>query len=118
MIAILIARWQMSYLEASRVTLVEYQTYNKAYAIQLEEKNHLSAIQAWFNQSVKATKGSAKNRQPLYRRFEDFYNHQSHFEAIFKAEKMVAKGKQRRSSLAERNRRMNQRRKEAGDGKQ
>ncbi len=40
-------------------------------------------IQAWFNQSVKATKGKGKQARSAYRKFEDFYNHKEEFDKLF-----------------------------------
>lgn len=55
----------MTFTEAMRTTLEEFEIYNMAYAIQQEDKRLNSAIQAWFNQSVKAQKAGAS--QPVQR---------------------------------------------------
>ncbi|MFU2205244.1 hypothetical protein [Streptococcus pluranimalium] len=106
--AMLIARHGMSYQEAYNTTLVEFQVYNLAYAIQLEEKRHHLAIQAWFNQSVQATKGKGNNTKSAYKTFDDFYNHQEAFNNLFEAPKKQQK-KAKTLSIADRNRMMNQR---------
>ena len=47
--ALLIARHGMSYVEAARTTLVEFEVYNTAYAIKQEDIRFNAAIQAWYN---------------------------------------------------------------------
>lgn len=108
--ALLIARHGMSYREAAETTLVEFRVYNMAYAIQQEEARYQSAIQAWFNQAVKATKGKGKQTKSAYRNFEDFYDHKKEFDRLF----MPRTGQQRALSMAEKNRLMNRARKEVG----
>ncbi|WP_249341836.1 hypothetical protein [Streptococcus hyovaginalis] len=113
--AMLIARHGMSYQEAYNTTLVEFQVYNLAYAIQLEEKRHHLAIQAWFNQSVQATKGKGKNTKSAYKTFDDFYNHQEMFNSLFEAPKKQPK-QVKVLTIADRNRLMNQRMKKHRKG--
>lgn len=91
----------MSFLEASRTTLEEFAVYNKAYAIQQEEKRYQAAIQAWFHQLAKATKGKGKRMRSAYESFEDFYNHKEEFDKIFEPAK-------KRVTLADKNRLLNQ----------
>ena len=74
----------MTFLEASRTTLEEFQIYNMAYLIQQEDKRYNAAIQAWFNQTV-----------------------QDEFEKIFKKED-AKQVKTQKMSLADKNRRLNQ----------
>lgn len=83
-----------------------------AYLIQQEDRRYNSAIQAWFNQTVQATKGSGKSARSAYRTFDDFYNHKNEFDKIFSKEEV--KPKNERLSLADRNRRLNQSMKERG----
>ena len=71
-----------------------------------------SAIQAWFNQTVQATKGKGKSAKSAYRTFDDFYNHKNEFDKIFKKDDVKPNNK--RLSLADRNRRLNQSMKERG----
>ncbi|EEX27725.1 hypothetical protein QP423_06490 [Lactobacillus jensenii] len=54
--------------------LVEYQLRMEAY--QLQEVKRLEAIhlQAFLNQSVQATTGSAKHPKPKFNRFEKFFD--------------------------------------------
>lgn len=102
----------MTFLEASRTTLEEFEIYNKAYLIQQEDMRYHSAIQAWFNQTVQATKGKGKSARSAYRTFDDFYNHKEEFDKIFK--KNEVKPNNKRLSLADRNRRLNQSMNERG----
>jgi len=102
----------MNFLEASRTTLEEFEIYNKAYLIQQEDMRYHSAIQAWFNQTVQATKGKGKSAKSAYRTFDDFYNHKEEFDKIFKKDDVKPNNK--RLSLADRNRRLNQSMNERG----
>ena len=101
----------MTFQEASRTTLEEFEIYNTAYLIQQEDRRYNSAIQAWFNQTVQATKGSGKSVKSAYRTFDDFYNHKKEFDKIFSKEEVK---QDKRLSLADRNRRLNQSMKERG----
>lgn len=87
------------------MTLDEFSIYMTAYAIQQEEQRHQAAIQAWFNQSAKATKGRGKNTRPAYKNFQEFYDHQKEFHKLFKPDLPQAS----RLSMAEKNRLINQR---------
>lgn len=101
----------MTFQEASRTTLEEFEIYNTAYLIQQEDRRYNSAIQAWFNQTVQATKGSGKSAKSAYRTFDDFYNRKKEFDKIFSKEEVK---QDKRLSLADRNRRLNQSMKERG----
>ena len=103
----------MTFQEASRTTLEEFEIYNTAYLIKQEDMRYHSAIQAWFNQTVQATKGKGKSARSAYRTFDDFYNHKNEFDKIFKKDD-VRQVKQKKMSLADRNRRLNQSMKERG----
>lgn len=103
----------MTFKEASRTTLEEFGIYNTAYLIQQEDRRYNSAIQAWFNQTVQATKGKGKNARSAFKTFDDFYNHKDEFDKIFRKEE-VGQVKQKKMSLADRNRRLNQSMKERG----
>lgn len=102
----------MTFQEASRTTLEEFEIYNTAYFIKQEDLRYHSAIQAWFNQTVQATKGKGKSAKSAYRTFDDFYNHKNEFDKIFKRDEIKPNNK--RLSLADRNRRLNQSMKERG----
>lgn len=106
----------MSFKEAMRTTLEEFEIYNMAYAIQQEDKRLNSAIQAWFNQSVKAQKGRGKSARPAFKNFEEFYNHKAEFDRIFQKnipnEKAIPS---RKLDMAERNRLINQMREKGGN---
>ena len=103
----------MTFKEASRTTLEEFEIYNIAYLIQQEDMRYHSAIQAWFNQTVQATKGKGKSARSAYKTFDDFYNHKDEFDKIFNKEE-VKQVNNKRLSLADRNRRLNQSLKERG----
>lgn len=103
----------MTFLEASQTTLEEFEIYNMAYLIQQEDLRYHSAIQAWFNQTVQATKGKGKSARSAYKTFDDFYNHKDEFDKIFN-KKEVKQVNNKRLSLADRNRRLNQSMKERG----
>ena len=103
----------MTFKEASRTTLEEFEIYNTAYLIQQEDMRYHSAIQAWFNQTVQATKGKGKSARSAYKTFDDFYNHRDEFDKIFNKEE-VKQVNNKRLSLADRNRRLNQSMKERG----
>ena len=109
----LIARHNITFKEASRTTLEEFEIYNTAYLIQQEDRRYNSAIQAWFNQTVQATKGKGKSARSAFKTFDDFYNHKDEFDKIFRKEE-VGQVKQKKMSLADRNRRLNQSMKERG----
>ena len=103
----------MTFQEALRTTLEEFEIYNTAYLIQQEDMRYDSAIQAWFNQTVQATKGKGKSARSAYKTFDDFYNHKDEFDKIFNKEE-VKQVNNKRLSLADRNRRLNQSMKERG----
>ena len=103
----------MTFQEASRTTLEEFEIYNTAYLIKQEDMRYHSAIQAWFNQTVQATKGKGKSARSAYKTFDDFYNHKDEFDKIFKKDE-VGQVKQKKMSLADRNRRLNQSMRERG----
>lgn len=103
----------MTFQEASRTTLEEFEIYNTAYLIQQEDRRYNSAIQAWFNQTVQATKGKGKSARSAYKTFDDFYNHKDEFDKIFNREE-VKQVNNKRLSLADRNRRLNQSMRERG----
>ena len=97
----------MSYVEAARTTLVEFEVYNTAYAIKQEDIRFNAAIQAWYNQTVQATKG--KSVRSAYRTFNEFYDHEKEFSKIFKPEDTASRS--RALSLADKNRIINQQKK-------
>lgn len=106
----------MNFKEAMRTTLEEFEIYNMAYAIQQEDKRLNSAIQAWFNQSVKAQKGRGKSARPAFRNFEEFYNHKEEFDRIFqKNQPNETAVPNRKMDMAERNRLINQMREKGGN---
>lgn len=56
------------------MTLPEYQLAMEAYTIKQALRREDIAMQAWFNQTVQATKGSDKHPKPRYKTFKEFYN--------------------------------------------
>lgn len=98
----------MTYIEAANTTLEQFYIYNTAYAIQQEDRRYHSAIQAWFNQSVKATKGRGKQTKSAYKNFDDFYNHKDEFNKLFEPNEAPKKV----LSMADKNRLINQGRRE------
>lgn len=103
----------MTFKEASRTTLEEFEIYNTAFLIQQEDMRYHSAIQAWFNQTVQATKGKGKSARSAFKTFDDFYNHKDEFDKIFKKDD-VGQVRQKKMSLADKNRRLNQSMRERG----
>lgn len=60
--------------DIERMTLNEYQLRMEAYQLQKVDRQEELALQAWFNQSVKATKGKGKHQKPYYTKFTELYN--------------------------------------------
>src|SRR5699024_907003 len=60
--------------EIECMTLVEYQLGMEAYALKETYRREDMALQAWFNQTVQATKGSGKHPKPAYKNFSEFYD--------------------------------------------
>lgn len=60
--------------EIETMTLPEYQLAMEAYVIKQTLRREDIAMQAWFNQTVQATKGSDKHPKPRYKNFKEFYN--------------------------------------------
>lgn len=95
----------MDYLKASRVTVSEFEIYTKAFEVIRQERDLSLAKQAWFNQSVQATKGIGKNVKSAYKCFDDFYDNKKAFESIFNHEE--PKKENKKLSLADKNRLLN-----------
>lgn len=90
--------------------MYEFQIYQLAYQIRNRDRQHDIATQAWMNQSVQATKGKGKNVKSAYKSFDDFFDVNKVNNGIFKGEN---KKKQNGGmSIAERNRLLNERRKQ------
>lgn len=94
----------MSLIEAKRTTLAEFSLFETAYRIKQENIERNMAMQAWMNQTVQATKGKGKNTRSAYKTFNDFYNSEERFEAIFIPPQQK---EEKRLSLADRNRLLN-----------
>ncbi|WP_244054510.1 hypothetical protein [Ligilactobacillus pabuli] len=60
--------------EIECLSLSDYWLGMEAYAIKKTLEREDLALQAWMNQTVQATKGSDKHPQPMYKKFEDFYD--------------------------------------------
>lgn len=102
----------MTLLEARRCSPVEFQVYNKAHLIRTEEKTRMLAMQAWLNQSVQATKKSGKKQVPAYKKFDEFYNVDKHFNDLFEVNSQKVKSKTLTS--ADKNRILSRSRKRGG----
>ncbi|VDZ39830.1 Uncharacterised protein [Streptococcus dysgalactiae subsp. dysgalactiae] len=101
--AIAIGRFGLGLKDAERLTWHDYCVYDLAYQVKMQEQETMLAKQAWFNQAVKATKGSGKNIKPAYENFNDFYNAEKSFASVFGA---VEEAK--RLTIADLNRVINQ----------
>ena len=112
LVAICIGRFNLSLLESKRCTPVDFEIYNKGYLIRNQEKTRLLAMQAWLNQSVKATKKRGKTSVSVYKDFDDFYNSEEQFNRIFESSKLEEKPKA--LSLADKNRILSKSRKKGG----
>lgn len=74
------------------MTMREYYLRLEAYKLKQAEQLNNLAMQAWFNQTVKATKGSSKHPKPKYEKIDDFFDYQkaiddvrSEFESDYEA---------------------------------
>lgn len=103
--AIAIALFDVSLLEASRMTMYEYKMRMFAYEIKRQKDMEKISISAWLNNQAKATKQIGKKQIPYFKKFENFYNSEKQFNLIIfgKDEKQIA----RRMSIAELNRKLN-----------
>ena len=60
--------------EIECLSFADYELGMEAYSIKKALDREDLALQAWMNQTVQATKGSDKHPQPMYKKFEDFYD--------------------------------------------
>lgn len=60
--------------EIEEMTLNEYLIRLEAFQLRTIKRNEELAYQAWLNQQVQATTGSAKNPKPKFRRFDQFFD--------------------------------------------
>lgn len=60
--------------EVERMTMNEYYLRLEAYQLKQVDEQRQLAMQAWFNQTVKAQTGSAKHPKPKYKRFDQFFD--------------------------------------------
>ena len=88
------------------MTIHEFSTYQLAFQIRSQHEMYNIALQSWFNQTVQATVGSGKNVKPKYSNFNQFYDNEKSFKRIFKHD-----SNQKRLSIADRNKILNERRK-------
>lgn len=93
----------MSYSEAYNTTPHQFNIYHKAFKIRVKDELFLRAKAAWFNQTVKATKGKGRNTRSIYKNFDDFYNWEQEIENIFNP-----KDEKSQHSLADVNELMNE----------
>lgn len=91
------ANFGLTLLEAKRTTLAEFDVYAKSYAIrQVNEMNRLHQ-QAWLNAQVQATN---KKGKPVYKRFDKFFDYEKAYERALHPKN----NNQRKISMAEKNR--------------
>lgn len=88
------------------MTIHEFSVYQLAFQVKSQHEMYNIALQSWFNQTVQATVGSGKNVKPKYSNFNQFYDNEKNFKQIFKNET-----KQKELSIADRNKILNERRK-------
>ncbi len=60
--------------EIETMTISEYYTRLEAYQLKQVDIQKNLALQSWYNQTVQATTGSAKNPKPKYSKFEKFFD--------------------------------------------
>lgn len=65
-----------------RMTLVEYRLRFEAYQLKRIERHEELAMQAWYNQTAKATKGSAKHPKPRFSKFEELFDREAEVNRI------------------------------------
>lgn len=94
----------MSLLEAKRCTPADFEIYKLARRVKRQQEHETLALQAWFNQSVQATKKQGKKHIPKYKSFNEFYDSEEMFYSIFHPD--YKKPKQN-ITLADLNRRIN-----------
>lgn len=94
----------MSYSEAYNTTPHQFNIYHKAFKIRVKDELFLRAKNAWFNQTVQATKGKGKNTRSIYKSFEDFYNWEQEIFNVFNPEEI----EQSQHSIADINKLMNE----------
>lgn len=63
------------------MTLAEYSIRMEAYQLQQVKRQEEIALQAFMNQSVKATKGT-KNPKPKFSKFNQFFNMQEEIDRV------------------------------------
>lgn len=76
LIAICIARFGLSLIEARRTTLVDFDIYSTAYRLKTFEKANDMHHQAWLNSQVQSTN---KQGKPVYRTFKKFFDYEAEF---------------------------------------
>ncbi|WP_105121761.1 hypothetical protein [Streptococcus suis] len=65
-----------------RLTLYEYDLLMTGKALQSIDTMHNLHQQAWLNRQVKATKKRGKNEVYVFKKFEDFFDHEKAIEKI------------------------------------
>lgn len=60
--------------EIEDMTFSEYNLRIEAYQLKQIKEQEKLALSAWFNQSVQATTGNAKQPKPKYKKFTDFFD--------------------------------------------
>lgn len=79
-------RFGLTLLEAKRLTPREFKIYTQAYRVKSEELRRNMAIQAWYSLTVKQEKKVGSKYVPKYESFDQFYNQNKEFYAVFDQE--------------------------------
>lgn len=65
-----------------RMSIVEYQLRFEAYQLRRAERHEELAMQAWYSQMVKSTKGSSKHPKPRFSRFDELYDREAEINKV------------------------------------
>lgn len=80
------------------MTLKEYSLRVKSFKLKRIEKERDLHYQSWLNRQVEATKEVGKNREYVYKKFDDFYDYKKKLEEI--ENKNLDKEKSRLANIA------------------
>ena len=106
-IAICMAKFGMSYVEAQRCTSRQFEIEMTAYRLRRQETELNNRLNAYYTMVVQSTKGSGKSTTMLFKDFNDFYDASEEFEEALRPKAKEAKVN-KRLSMAEINRMLNQ----------
>lgn len=77
----------MTLEEALRNTPRAFFYYQRAYQVKIQEKMFLASFSAWQNVVVESTKGTGKNRKPMFTDFNSFYNYEESLNSALRGKK-------------------------------